>query len=131
MLLVPSRIPTLMVLGSVDKNIPKDVTSGVQRWATKTIVIHGYGHSLQDNIPKEPAACFSADLERFVRAAVASSATRKRMSLPCTAHSDLMKRQGLVHHGQLELSQSWWGSDGKKLQRKENENHVVAEAKRK
>ena len=39
-------IPTLLIIGSADKNVPFDVTADVQSWATRTIVVGGKGHEI-------------------------------------------------------------------------------------
>ena len=64
-------IPTLMILGSQDKNVPFSVTSDVQTWATRTIVIGGRGHELCDGEGSEVVEgggyhCYLGDIDRFV-----------------------------------------------------------------
>ncbi|KAL9189966.1 hypothetical protein ACHAXT_009641 [Thalassiosira profunda] len=60
-------IPTLLILGSVDKNVPFEVTAGVQSWATRTIVIGGRGHELCDEVVKGGGYhCYLADIDRFL-----------------------------------------------------------------
>ena len=62
---VPERcVPTLLVLGSQDKNVPHQVTAGVQSWADRTVVLGGCGHEIQD----APPVCHSwvPDVARFL-----------------------------------------------------------------
>jgi len=65
---IPTR--TLLVLGSADKNIPSQVTAAVQDWATRTLVLGGYGHEIQDAMPSSEADTYGPELARFVRDAV-------------------------------------------------------------
>jgi len=61
------RVPTLLIIGSADKNVPFDVTNDVQGWATRTIVIGGYGHELCDEIVNGGGYyCYLPDIERFL-----------------------------------------------------------------
>ena len=62
------RVPTLLIIGSADKNVPFDVTNDVQSWATRTIVIGGYGHELCDEIVNGGSGyyCYLPDIERFL-----------------------------------------------------------------
>ena len=64
---------SLVVLGSVDKNVPFQATSDVQSWATRTVVLGGYGHEIQEELPDT----FLEDLARFIQNAVAGSAQAK------------------------------------------------------
>lgn len=63
-----NRVPTLLIIGSADKNVPFDVTNDVQSWATRTIVIGGYGHELCDEIVNGGSGyyCYLPDIERFL-----------------------------------------------------------------
>ncbi|KAL7447973.1 hypothetical protein ACHAWC_000248, partial [Mediolabrus comicus] len=62
-----NRVPTLLIIGSADKNVPFDVTNDVQSWATRTIVIGGYGHELCDEIVNGGGYyCYLPDIERFL-----------------------------------------------------------------
>ena len=62
-----NRVPTLLIIGSADKKVPFDVTNDVQSWATRTIVIGGYGHELCDEIVKGGGYyCYLPDIERFL-----------------------------------------------------------------
>merc|ERR1712232_208879 len=47
-LTTPGMLPTFVVLGGEDKNVPGDVTIGVQAWAKTTFVVGGHGHELQN-----------------------------------------------------------------------------------
>ena len=61
------KIPTLLVLGAVDKNIPSQVTQTVQQeWATRTIVLGGIGHELQNEPPASPLHNYIPDIDRFL-----------------------------------------------------------------
>ena len=61
------NIPTLLIIGSVDKNVPFSVTADVQAWATRTIVIGGKGHELCDEIVKGGEYhCYLGDVDRFL-----------------------------------------------------------------
>lgn len=42
--------PTLLIIGSKDKNVPFEVTKGIQSWATRTIVVGGRGHEICDSV---------------------------------------------------------------------------------
>ena len=68
-LATPSPVPTLVVVGSADMNIPPQVTADVQSWATRTVCLGGYGHEIQ-SAPPEGADSWVPDVERFVRGAV-------------------------------------------------------------
>lgn len=61
------NVPTLLIIGSADKNVPFDVTNEVQGWATRTIVIGGMGHELCDEIVRDGGyCCYLPDIERFL-----------------------------------------------------------------
>lgn len=61
------NVPTLLIIGSADKNIPFDVTNEVQGWATRSVVIGGMGHELCDEIVKGGGyCCYLPDIERFL-----------------------------------------------------------------
>ena len=61
-------VPTLLIIGSADKNIPFDVTNEVQGWATRTVVIGGKGHELCDEIDVNGGGydSYLPDIERFL-----------------------------------------------------------------
>ena len=60
-------IPTLLVLGGADKNIPFQVTQNVQQeWATRTIILGGIGHELQNEPSASPAHNYVSDINRFL-----------------------------------------------------------------
>ena len=60
-------IPTLLIIGSADKNVPFAVTSDVQAWATRTVVIGGRGHELCDKIVEGGGYhCYLGDIDRFI-----------------------------------------------------------------
>eukprot|EP00929_Paragymnodinium_shiwhaense_P018723 TRINITY_DN12996_c0_g1_i1.p1 TRINITY_DN12996_c0_g1~~TRINITY_DN12996_c0_g1_i1.p1 ORF type:complete len:295 (+),score=55.99 TRINITY_DN12996_c0_g1_i1:37-921(+) len=69
-LLRPGLVPTFMVLGGQDKNIPFDVVVGVQAWAKKTITVGCHGHELQAADATEPSDCYAAALKLFLQWAV-------------------------------------------------------------
>lgn len=45
-----NNVPTLLIIGSKDKNVPFEVTKHVQSWATRTVVVGGRGHELCDSV---------------------------------------------------------------------------------
>lgn len=59
------NVPTLLIIGSADKNVPFAVTNEVQGWATRTVVIGGKGHELCDEIVSG-YFCYLEDIERFL-----------------------------------------------------------------
>ena len=60
-------IPTLMIIGSQDKNVPFKVTADVQSWATRTIVIGKRGHELCDEVVNGGGYhCYLGDIDRFI-----------------------------------------------------------------
>mmetsp|Transcript_19275 Transcript_19275/g.28757 ORF Transcript_19275/g.28757 Transcript_19275/m.28757 type:complete len:302 (+) Transcript_19275:73-978(+) len=63
------NVPTLLIIGSADKNVPFDVTNEVQGWATRTVVIGGKGHELCDKIVESGGhyCCYLPDIERFLK----------------------------------------------------------------
>ena len=63
-----NNVPTLLILGSRDKNVPLDVTKDVLSWATRTVVIGGRGHELCDKIDDLVGGyqCYLPDIERFL-----------------------------------------------------------------
>jgi len=65
---IDEDVPTLLILGSQDKNVPFGVTKDVQSWATKTVVIGGKGHELCDDISDVIGGyqCYLPDVERFL-----------------------------------------------------------------
>lgn len=61
------EIPTLLIIGSVDKNVPFSVTADVQSWATRTIVIGGKGHELCMEVVRGGGYhCYLPDIDRFL-----------------------------------------------------------------
>ena len=67
-LLEPHNVPTMMVLGSVDKNVPADVTAGVQCWADRVLVLGSVGHEAQEAPPERDS--WVPDVAAFVRKAL-------------------------------------------------------------
>ena len=61
-------VPTLLILGSRDKNVPNEVTKGVQSWATRTIVLGGRGHEICDSVEeiRETYHDYIPEVERFL-----------------------------------------------------------------
>ena len=61
-------VPTLLILGSKDKNVPSEVTKGVQSWATRTIVLGGRGHEICDTIDgiRETYHDYITEVETFL-----------------------------------------------------------------
>ena len=75
------RVPTLLVIGNADKNVPVDVTLGVQSWAERTVVLgDGIGHELQ-NAPPESNS-WSPDVDRFLAERVLHRPWDKRAFAP-------------------------------------------------
>lgn len=70
------RVPTMMVLGSHDKNVPQNVTAGVQGWADRTLVLGGCGHEIQDTPPARNS--WVPDVKHFVEDNVLSAAAQQR-----------------------------------------------------
>lgn len=71
-----NKIPTLLVLGAVDRNIPPNVTQNVQQqWAARTIVIGGAGHELQMEIQSDPMKNYILDLDRFLKSVLKEEET--------------------------------------------------------
>lgn len=63
-----NEVPTLLVLGSADKNVPSQVTQGmVDSWATRTVIIGGAGHELQAAPLADFRQSYLPDVERFLR----------------------------------------------------------------
>jgi len=68
-----SDVPTLLIVGSCDKNVPLAVTADVQSWATRTIVVGGRGHELCDEVVEGGGYhCYLADIDRFVEYCLSS-----------------------------------------------------------
>ena len=62
------KIPTLLILGSVDANVPPQVTQHlVESWASRTIIIGGAGHEISDAPPADYTESYLPDVERFLR----------------------------------------------------------------
>ena len=59
-------VPTLLILGSADRNIPPQVTHRVEFWATRTIVVGGAGHEIQTTPPSDPKQSYLEDVDRFL-----------------------------------------------------------------
>jgi len=60
-------VPTLLIIGSADKNVPFAVTNDVQSWATRTIVMGGKGHELcEEVVPGKGYHCYLPDVDRFL-----------------------------------------------------------------
>jgi len=59
-------VPTLLIIGSKDKNVPFAVTNDVQAWATRTIVVGGRGHELCDEVVEGGYHCYLGDIDRFL-----------------------------------------------------------------
>jgi hypothetical protein len=62
------NVPTLVVVGSKDKNVPSCVTEDVRSWATRTVIIGGKGHELCIDIDEtlDEYQCYMPDVERFL-----------------------------------------------------------------
>lgn len=66
-------IPTLLIVGASDKNVPPQVTQHIQNsWATRTISIGGAGHEIQNIFPtnEDPEKNFVPDIDQFLKAVV-------------------------------------------------------------
>ena len=63
-----NNIPTLLIIGSKDKNVPFEVTRMIQSWATRTIVVGGRGHELCDSVQEIRGTYhdYIPDVERFL-----------------------------------------------------------------
>jgi len=60
-------VPTLLIAGSADKNVPLSVIRDVQSWATRTIVVGGMGHELCSQVVEGGGYhCYLPDVDRFV-----------------------------------------------------------------
>ena len=61
-------VPTLLILGSLDANIPHQVTQHhVDNWATRTVIIGGAGHEIQNCPPMLPNKTYIRDIEIFLQ----------------------------------------------------------------
>jgi len=60
------QIPTLLIIGSDDKNVPHQVTQNIQNWATRTIVIGGVGHEIQNEPIASDDLSYLPDINRFI-----------------------------------------------------------------
>jgi alpha/beta superfamily hydrolase len=67
----PSDVPTMLVLGGVDRNAPLQVTHDVMAWAARTLVLGGCGHEIQEGGAGAHLRSWLPDVERFVTEAVA------------------------------------------------------------
>jgi len=62
------QVPTLLILGSADAYVPPQVTQQlVDTWASRTIIIGGAGHEIQNAPPADFAQSYIPDVERFLR----------------------------------------------------------------
>lgn len=62
------KVPTLLILGSADANVPPQVTQHlVDTWASRTIIIGGAGHELANAPPADFSESYIPDVERFLR----------------------------------------------------------------
>ena len=63
-----NNVPTLLIIGSKDKNVPFEVTRMIQSWATRTIVVGGRGHEICDSVEgiKGTYHDYISDVERFL-----------------------------------------------------------------
>mmetsp|Transcript_251 Transcript_251/g.840 ORF Transcript_251/g.840 Transcript_251/m.840 type:complete len:271 (+) Transcript_251:69-881(+) len=80
MLLPAHAVPTMLVLGGVDKNVPLRVAEGVQGWAHRTLVLGGMGHEIQDAPPA--ANSWVPDVKAFVAGALVGTAAATK-GAPC------------------------------------------------
>jgi len=61
-----NKVPTLLILGSHDKNIPPQaVQKAVVQWASRTIVVGGAGHDIQSTPPTGEDS-YIPDIDRFL-----------------------------------------------------------------
>jgi hypothetical protein len=58
-------VPTLLIVGAADKNVPPQVIQNA--WATRTISIGGAGHEIQNAFPTHPEQDFVPDIDRFLK----------------------------------------------------------------
>ncbi|GMI57580.1 hypothetical protein ScalyP_jg7883 [Parmales sp. scaly parma] len=64
----PSHPPTLLILGSADKNVPFAVNEPLLCWVDKTIIIGGAGHEIQDAMPQlESHKCYIEEIAIFIK----------------------------------------------------------------
>lgn len=62
------KVPTLLILGSADANVPPQVTQHlVDTWASRTIIVGGAGHEIQNAPPADSSQSYIPDIERFLR----------------------------------------------------------------
>ncbi|KAL3800461.1 hypothetical protein HJC23_011698, partial [Cyclotella cryptica] len=63
-----NKVPTLLIIGSRDKNVPFEVTRLIQTWATRTIVVGGRGHEICDSVEEIRGTYddYIPDVERFL-----------------------------------------------------------------
>lgn len=60
-------VPTLLIAGSADKNVPFSVIRDVQSWATRTVIVGGMGHELCSQLVEGGGYhCYLPDVDRFV-----------------------------------------------------------------
>lgn len=66
------HMPTLVILGAHDQNVPAVVTQGtIQNWAWRTIIIGSAGHEIQNSPPAVHSYdCYLHDINRFLHAVV-------------------------------------------------------------
>lgn len=69
-------IPTLMVVGAMDKNVPPQVTQHIQNfWAMRTVSVGGAGHEIQNEFPSNPGKDFVPDLDAFLKTVIGAKET--------------------------------------------------------
>lgn len=63
-----NEVPTLLILGSADANIPPQVSQHhMDYWATRTVIVGGAGHEIQNFPPTDPNKSYIPDIERFLQ----------------------------------------------------------------
>jgi pimeloyl-ACP methyl ester carboxylesterase len=72
------QVPTLFVLGADDKIVPTIVNQQAQhKWAcSRTVMIAGAGHELQNQPPSDPDQSYLPDVDRFLSAVILKHAER-------------------------------------------------------
>mmetsp|Transcript_11020 Transcript_11020/g.25640 ORF Transcript_11020/g.25640 Transcript_11020/m.25640 type:complete len:313 (+) Transcript_11020:157-1095(+) len=67
-------VPTLLIIGSADKNVPLSITLDVQSWADRTVCLGGKGHELCDKIVEGGGYdCYLSDINRFLEFCLAQN----------------------------------------------------------
>jgi pimeloyl-ACP methyl ester carboxylesterase len=71
-----NNVPTLLIIGANDKNVPFEVTKLVKLWATRTIVVGGSGHELCDTVDGISGTYhdYIPDIDRFLDYCMANNA---------------------------------------------------------